>query len=313
MAANARAQPATESIVREGLDLRRAGRDAEALAVFERALAVDGSARTRAQVALAEQALGLWVEAERELSAALAAGDDPWFAHRRGALQAALDAIRVRLATLNVETNVAGAELWVNGSNAGTMPLRLPLRIVAGTISIEVRAPGFETQTRTVQVAPQTHARELMDLTRLSTPPTLLANATGTPERTVSVPLDRLAVSPAENATGVRTAAWVSLGSAVVLLAGAGLAAILQNTNAAVYNDDARCFYGGLTRDQRCGGYREAASTAQAAAVIEFEAAAVAVGLSVVLFNMTPRAGGTARLQSLQCTAGIGIQCGATF
>jgi PEGA domain-containing protein len=312
---DAHAQTATESVVTEGIGLRREGRDAEALAVFERALAVDGSPRTRAQVALAEEALGLWVEAERELSAALSAGDDPWFRQHRGTLQTALDAIRGRLTTLNVESNVAEAELWINGSAAGTMPLRSPLRVVAGTITLEVRAAGFETQTRTVHVAPQTRARELMELTKAPAPlsppaasATLIA-APAEPPRTVTqgdIP------RPDDAGSAMRTAAWLSLGGAVAFMAGASAALLVRNTNAATYNDDTRCFYGGQTRDARCGSYRDSASIAQTLAIVQVQIAAAAAGLSIVLFTKAPRNRGL-RASAVRCTIGVSFSCGGSF
>jgi hypothetical protein len=315
-AAEAHAQGADEALTKEGVDLRRAGRDAEALAVFERALAVDGSPRTRAQVALAEQALGLWVEAERDLSTALAAGDgDGWFQQHQGTLRAALGAIRSRLATLDVEANVAGAELWIDGARAGILPLRSSLRVVAGAMTVEVRAPGFETQTRELQVAPETQAREVVDLGKMPdlqpVPDSSVPPAAPPAEPSRAQPAG-VAGPAAEAGSGMRTGAWVSLGGAVALLAGAGAAVLVRNTNAAAYNDDSHCFHGGLTRDQRCGGYRDAASTAQTMAVIEFEAAAATVGVAVVLFSLAPRRPAP-RVGAIECSVGMGVACGGSF
>jgi hypothetical protein len=308
---SARAQTADPSLTKEGIELRRAGRDAEALAVFERALAIDGSPRTRAQVGLAEQALGLWVEAERDLSTALAAGEGSWFEQHQRTLRSALDAIRSRLGTLEVEADVRGAELWIRGSRAGVLPLEAPLRVVAGTVAIEVRAPGFATQVRSVEVAPLGHAREVVNLARVPGQEAPAAVATP-PPALLGAPPARSARRAAEDGTGMRIGAWVSLGSAVVLLAGAGVGLLVHNTNAAIYNDDRRCFYGGPTRDQRCGSYRDTASTAQTLAVLGFEAAAAAVGLSVVLFTLAPRARDQ-RVGEVECSVGMGVACGGLF
>ena len=152
-AANAYAQPVDESLHKEGVALRRQRRDAEALAVFERALALDGSARTRAQVALAEEALGLWVEAERDLSSALAAGQGPWFQEHSDDLKAALEAIRARLGSLDVRSNAGNGEIWINGRQETDWASSSEARVVAGDVEIEARAPGFVTQTRTIHVA----------------------------------------------------------------------------------------------------------------------------------------------------------------
>ena len=62
--AHADAQSEADALITKGVGLREKGRDEEALDVFRQALAKSPSARARAQVALAEQALGMWVLAE---------------------------------------------------------------------------------------------------------------------------------------------------------------------------------------------------------------------------------------------------------
>jgi hypothetical protein len=310
----ASSQTTDDSLTKEGIELRRTGRDAEALAVFERALAIDGSPRTRAQVALAEQALGLWVEAERDLTAALRATDDDWFVQRRSTLQAALNAIRVRLATLSVEANVGGTELWINGARAGALPLSTPLHVVAGTVTIEVRAPGFETQVRTIHVAPQTNAREVMTLVKLPAPrppPDVSAPSPTLPEASRPLPAagERAA---SERETAMRIGAWASLGGGVLLLAGAGAALLVRNSYISTYDDDSLCFHDGLTRDQRCGSYRDTASTVQTLAIVAVSTAAAALGLSFVLFALAPKHQ-TARMAAVRCSLALRIECGASF
>src|SRR5436190_8859003 len=74
-----------DALIQQGLDLRREHRDDEALAVFRRSHELRPSARALAQIALAEQATGRWVDAREHLTEALAM-DDPWIAERRGPL-----------------------------------------------------------------------------------------------------------------------------------------------------------------------------------------------------------------------------------
>lgn len=58
--------------VKRGMELRRAGRDEEALDVFREALArAPASNRIRVHLAASHQALGQWVEAERFLREAM--------------------------------------------------------------------------------------------------------------------------------------------------------------------------------------------------------------------------------------------------
>jgi hypothetical protein len=299
-------------LTREGVELRRTGRDAEALAVFERALAIDGSPRTRAQVALAEQALGLWVDAERELTAALSSGnEEPWFAQHRSALELALDVIRARLGTLNVNSNVPGAELWLNGSLAGKMPLDSPLRVVAGRIEFEVRASGFETQSRSLLMEPETRRDETIELVQAParTPSTTDAQPRSAPASARSQ--HDVGPEPGTGNPGARTAAWASLGGSMALLAGASVALLISDSNAALYNDPTRCFFGTLTRDQRCGSYRQAGDTARTLAIIGFGAAGLATGASIILFvSGHPQ---EQKKMGIRCNVGLGIACGASF
>jgi hypothetical protein len=78
------------------------------------------------------------------------------------------------------------------------------------------------------------------------------------------------------------------LGGAGVLLAGAIAAQVIHETATAHYNDDALCFYGDLSRDERCGAYRGRAETAQTLAVLGYVGAGVLGGASVVLFVTLP-------------------------
>lgn len=157
------------ALVKQGLALRRERRDADALDAFRRAYAIDAAPRTLAQLALAEQALGRWVDAEHDLQAALAA-DDPWIASNRRLLGAGLAAIRSHLGSLDVEADVAGAELWVNGARVGRLPLAAPLRVEAGSVIVEVRAEGYAAARRVTSVEPGGSARETVHLVAVAGP-----------------------------------------------------------------------------------------------------------------------------------------------
>src|SRR5258708_10427967 len=75
-----------DALLRRGVQLRREHRNGEALDVFQRAVAVSPTPTARAQVALAEEALGRWVEAELDLGAALGTVDCSWIAKNRSGL-----------------------------------------------------------------------------------------------------------------------------------------------------------------------------------------------------------------------------------
>jgi hypothetical protein len=158
----ARAETAENPIDR-GVRLRREGRDAEALEVFQRAYRANGSARAQAQVALAHQALGNWVQAEANLLDALERGG-PWIEKNRPVLEDALGTIRRRLGTLEVVGSPPGATVQVNGRSIGTLPLEGPVRVVAGETVVTVSAPDHTPITRKLVVGPNGRARERVQL-----------------------------------------------------------------------------------------------------------------------------------------------------
>jgi len=149
--------------VDEGLSLREQGHDAQALVRFEAAYELDASARTLAQIALAEMALTRWLDAERHLLEAMQS-DHEWIVRNQVALNGALAGIREHIGRLQVETDHEGAVLFVNDEEAGTLPLAEPITRLPGEVTIEVRADGFETETRTVTLRGGQVTREVVRL-----------------------------------------------------------------------------------------------------------------------------------------------------
>jgi hypothetical protein len=162
-------EPDAEEDLRRGVVLRREGKDAEALQAFERALATSPSPRARAQVALAEQALALWLLAERDLVLALAEPDNAWIRQNREALERAARVVAGKLAWIVVEPVGPGGTVWVNGIASSPGPDGR-IRVVAGQVGIEVRYEGRAPVSRTVQVAPETTAKVAIEAGALVSP-----------------------------------------------------------------------------------------------------------------------------------------------
>jgi hypothetical protein len=283
-----------DSLIERGLQLRREHRDSEALEVFRRVIKVFPSPRARAQVALAEQALGQWVAAERDLRDALGATKDPWIKSHKAALEGALEALGKHLGTLVVTTNVTPAEVFLNDTRMGELPMD-PLRVPAGPIRIELRSKGYEHSSRTVEVAAQTTVTEEIPLVAESTaapvasplPPAVIPAAEAAPVNTsAQKAAPDESMSPAAKTR--RVLAWSALGAAGAFLGGAIAAQILSETKTADYNDDSQCLYGDLTRDQRCGVYRGGAESAQRLATFGYVASGVFGVASAVLFFAFP-------------------------
>lgn len=145
-------EPTADQLIEHGVALREDGRDAEALAIFQRANETSPSGQAMAQIALAEHALGQLVEAETHLTQALADGSDRFVRRNREALEGALEEIRSQLTDLTLTGGVDGAEVLLDGTSRGTMPLAAPLRVQAGTTHLEVHASGYLAFSREVIV-----------------------------------------------------------------------------------------------------------------------------------------------------------------
>lgn len=166
-----------EAVISRGVELRRAGRDREALVQFQRALKMQKTSRVQAQVAVAEQALGLWVAAEADLLAAMASEDDPWITKNRATLATALTAIRGHLGSLEVWGTPTGATILVNEKVVGKLPLSGPVRLTAEIITLKAHAEGYSEVNRSVRILVDETAREHIELVRISAPVAAVASA----------------------------------------------------------------------------------------------------------------------------------------
>jgi hypothetical protein len=204
-----------EVLVRRGLELRRDGNDMEALTLFQRAYRTHPTARTRAQIALAEQSLAEWSAAEADLENALRS-DDAWIARNREPLEEALKFVATHLGWLTVSSNVPSARIVLDGAVVGMVPLAKPARVSAGSVRVRVEADGYVPKESTVRVAPNVFATEYLVLSPVPSPePAPAARA-----RTVSAPPVSLAAPPRS-----RGFPWAALGAATVGLAGVGVGA----------------------------------------------------------------------------------------
>ncbi len=146
--------PAAEAdaLIEEGLRLRTAGRDDDALVQFQRAYERSPSPRALAQTALAEQAIGRWAEADEHLTEALTRTSDPFIQRNRAALEQAHAIVRTHVGQLEVRGNVPEAELFVGTRSLGTVAVPRARSVPVGSVTFVVRAAGYAPVTRTVNV-----------------------------------------------------------------------------------------------------------------------------------------------------------------
>jgi hypothetical protein len=277
-----RAEGEEEALIERGNSMRREHRDAEALEQFRRAYEVHQSPRARAQIAFAEQALGRWVESERDLLAVMAATDDRWVTAHGDALRAAHTVVQKHVASLTIKTTAPGAELWIEGTRIGELPQE-GIRVPAGAVRFEIRAPGFESAARSITVEPGTSVVGQIELVPVAAP-----GVAGNQVPRSEVAIEHRAESARPSSLspdGTRRAlAWGALGTAGAFLAEAVAAQVITEINTARYNDNARCLWGTLSRDERCGVYRGQAETAQKLAFVGYIGAGTLSLASAILF-----------------------------
>jgi tetratricopeptide (TPR) repeat protein len=287
----------SDDAIKLGVELRRALKDAEALEQFRRALSLRWSARALAQAGLAEQALGRWVEAERDVSQALLALDDAWIVEHRDVLNEALLRIREQLGTLELSSDQAGVEVWVGGVRAGVLPHTL--RAPAGRIELEFHAPGQAPLRRSLALPAQQTVRERISFAAPNPPAapnpsqTALSSAPPAPP----APEQRAPATPAPEPVATRgVLPWLTLGGAVAFVAGGVAAHAVRERAAAHYNDDERCFFGDQTRGERCGGDLSRARTSGTLAIVGYSTGALLGGLSAYLWLRKPSGEGGSRV-----------------
>jgi hypothetical protein len=299
----------SESHLQRGFELRKLGKNADALVEFQQAYGLVPTPRARAQVALALQALGDWVGAELGLEDALGAADEPWIRQYRRALDGALATVREHLAWLWIDANVPSGEMLLNGVAVHSIPLERPIRVIVGSLDIEVRGAGHLPAHRRLEVLPGTTLRETFALEPIaSSPGPLPVVGSG------AVVLTEAHASGArpQSEQGWKTGAYIAGGTAAAL-AGGGLAAWrVREDQIAMYNDDARCRIGLLTRNQRCGGAGQAADIALGLEIGAFAAAAISASAGAWLLW---RSNAHSSRAATWCapSALMGASCGGAF
>ncbi len=316
------AQPQSDAdkLIDQGIHLRQQGHDDQALTEFQRAYAITPTPRARAQIGLAEQALGQWVSAEQHVREALAARDDAWIGAHRSVLEGALTTITRHLGSLEIRGGIAGAEVLLDGARVGALPLRDAQRVEAGTRTLEVRAPGYYPISRTIIVAPGETARETVELVAEAKAPTA-AGATGTttpapppPNAATTEPVPSLGAADTNPSVGStqRTLGWIGLGAAGAFVATGIVALVARGQQVSAYNNDPTCpGMGSPSQPAACADRESAASTWGAVSIVGFIGAGVLAATSVTLLLTAPRP--SARHAVACGVTGPLLTCGSEF
>lgn len=228
-----------EPFVQRGIDLRKIGRDIEALAIFEDALLkAPSSVRLKVHLAATHQALGQWLEAERYLGEALRQSDDPYVRRHRVTIEKAYAFVDQRLGSLDVVGEPPGAELMLSGRSIGQLPLAAPVRVPVGSYVLEVRKDGYYSVTRPIAMGGGILLRESVTLAPRPAP-------------LVDVPATELPIAADKPSGSPRWLTWTFAGAGVAAGAISIVAFQMREDHAQRWNSDA-CLQPGLTRVQVC-------------------------------------------------------------
>ncbi len=187
----------TEREFNIGLQLRDQNLHTAALDVFHGLARRCPSARVTAQIALAEAALERWELAGEHLAQALH-DPDPWVSSRREALERALRPIRQHLTELVLEVEVPTAEVFIDGARRTAESLWL----TPGSRRVEVRAPGYQTWSRTIELRANVAHRERVTLESM-TAGTTSASITATSATNAHEAVSQGTTAGATNTTSV--------------------------------------------------------------------------------------------------------------
>jgi tetratricopeptide (TPR) repeat protein len=293
-----------EALIAEATALRRAGKDARAYPLLQRAFEIAPTPRTEAQLGLVEIMLGYSLLAEKHLSEALAATRDAWIATNRAELEDSLARVRASIGEVMVTGTPTGASVVVNGSVGGTLPLSSPIRAGEGPLNLEVRAPGYASFRRSLTVAASQRAEVAVTLEKLpqATPSPPLA--TGSPSG--SAPDDASASDSTGRTTLWRPLAWTASAGAAVGLALAAHQTLAWRQNTQRFEShvgprttsgqgaSARTISGCGIADPNRGAagceaiYRDL-DRSKKLAIVGFAAGGVLGAAAVTLFLLTPR------------------------
>lgn len=259
-----------EDLLARGIELRRTGKDSEALVLFRQAADLDpDSARAQAHLGVTNQALGRWLSAETYLRDALGHTGDPYIERHRAALEKAHEMVKDHLGTLAVDGGPAGADVSLNGRSIGRLPLAAQ-PVAVGSYLLEVSLPGHYSVSRPVIIARRALTREGVELVPHGKGEQAAAASGG--GLGVSAGLGGQPTSPGQDTFEKTFPSWVpwTLGGASA--ASAAVATIFwvkRNEHADRWNDDDQCLNVlGRSRESLCGDERDKGEQAQTIAII---------------------------------------------
>ena len=298
----------------EGLGLLQKGDSRAALQKFDDAFRLVPSPKILFNRGKAHRALGEDVAALADFERFL---DEAPYAPKESRVEAerAVQALRPKLAYLEIQVEDVGSTVSVDGAEIGAAPLPRPVVVAPGTHEVRVVKSGTNDDVRSVSPIAGQKLRVVVKLTVTvaSAPAPVAPAATTAPPTPAPSPVPAAAAPAATPTTAVVvtggqqpaprgserpwqiTAAWVSAGAGVVFL-GAGITAqVLTSAKYDEFNDvDAPNASGECNRTVpasgggRCQELLDAAELRQKLAIVGYAAAGVTLAGSLIFYLAAP-------------------------
>jgi hypothetical protein len=158
-----------ESLIRQGVELRKRGNDQKAEEYFRSAYQLAATPRAAAQLGLVEFALDRFDEAQGHLSEALAT-HDAWVDEHRKILEESRAEVRKHLVQLEIVGAPPRATIAVGAGPQSPLPADGKLWLAPGAISLRIKAPGRNSIVRKADTSAGEHM--IVDVTPSNPEPT---------------------------------------------------------------------------------------------------------------------------------------------
>jgi hypothetical protein len=163
-----------------GLTSMQAGNYLEALARFEQAMSLAPSPKIAFNMGKAHLALGNDLEALEAFDRFLAEAPGAPKSSRDEARKA-VEALRSRLASIEIQSEDAGATVLIDGYQVGTVPLPRPKVVKPGPHEIYVSLHGLKAYAKTIVAGAGQKTRVPVKLEAIPRPPVAIAPAPASP------------------------------------------------------------------------------------------------------------------------------------
>ena len=200
---------------RRGAELFSEGSFDASLAEFKRAYQLVPNYRVLFNIGQVQIELHDYVSAERAFGEYLSHGGADIPAERRAEVEKQLEVLRTRIGEVTLEGNLDGADLSVDRTPVGRLPLAQPIRVNAGTRLLSLQKPGYTRAERSISVAGGD---------RLNVAVTLEPIAPAVAQKSVPSPPPKPA---AESSGGTSTGVWIGVAATALFVGSAATFGVL--------------------------------------------------------------------------------------